>query len=51
LGQIVAASDPLGNTTQFSYFGGDLVQITDPTGNASTLNYDLADRVTSSLDA
>jgi RHS repeat-associated protein len=51
LGQMLTLADPLGNTTQFGYFGGDLVQVTDPASNGSTMDYDLAGRVTSATDA
>ena len=42
---MLTVATPLGNTTHFDYFGGEIVRVTDPTGNGSTMNYDLAGRL------
>lgn len=47
----LSATDALGNTTQSSYAGGDLVGLTDPLGNATTRFVDGAGRVGSVTDA
>jgi YD repeat-containing protein len=47
----MAATDPLNNTVQLAYFGGDLTSIIDPTGNVTTRFADSVGRVTATVDA
>ena len=46
-GQPISATDPLGNSTQFAYDGGDLVSVTNPLGQTASRFVDAAGRVLS----
>jgi YD repeat-containing protein len=48
-GQVVAAIDPNGNVTQFSYANDDLISVTDPLGRTATRFSDGAGRVIASV--
>jgi YD repeat-containing protein len=45
-GQLVARTDPAGQTTLFTYTGGLLTDITDPAGRVTHLTYDSSGRLT-----
>lgn len=52
LGQIITASDALGNTITFTYTPkGDVETVTDPNGNASTYSYDPVGNLKTMTDA
>jgi RHS repeat-associated protein len=49
-GELTMVTDPLGNSTQFTYLNGDVVSTTDPLGRTTYQTYDAVDRNTTTAN-